>query len=312
MKKGFAPIFIVLIVLIVSGAGLATVALLRNKPETDQVSTATTDIFEDQTDLCTVLSKDTVASFLGKDIVKTQSITSGTLQSCQYYLDGTHALVLNHDLTSVADKLKGHEILDRSVVTNSEIPMEHAVIMQENGLINEIYLILRSEEFISINRPNGTLISEEGIVDFAAKLAGFLKIGSPDTSQKTDTEKTVPLPQEEDVVRNFFSLINERKIPEALSMMSTPMVGDESTKQAWGVQFNDIKSIAVQKIEPSIPDSWSDDKHVYKVTLEAYVSSDASDAPIPYHGWEDNPNYRWVEIVKEGNLWKINSIATGP
>ena len=122
----------------------------------------------------------------------------------------------------------------------------------------------------------------------------------------------VPLPQEEDIVRNFFALINERKIPEAISSMSMSMVGDDSSKQAWGVQFNDIKSISVQKIEPSMPESWSDDKHSYKVTLEAYVSSDAANAPIPYYGWHDNPNIRWVEIVKEGGLWKINSLATGP
>ncbi len=88
-------------------------------------------------------------------------------------------------------------------------------------------------------------------------------------------------------------------------MMSKKMTGDESTKQAWGVQFNDIKSINVLKIEQS-------SSHTYKVTLESYVSSDAANAPIPYYGWHDNPNVRWVELVKEDDVWKINSLSTGP
>jgi len=133
-------------------------------------------------------------------------------------------------------------------------------------------------------------------------------------ADQTSTQPTavVPLPTEEDIIRNFFNLINEKRIPEAISMLSQSAVGDDSSKQAWGVQFNAVKSINVQKIEPSMPESWSQDSHSYKVTLEAYVSSDAANAPIPYYGWGDNPNLRWVSITKEGDLWKINELATGP
>lgn len=123
---------------------------------------------------------------------------------------------------------------------------------------------------------------------------------------------SVPLPTEEDIVRNFFALINEKKPSEAVGMMSSSNTADDSQKQAWAVQFNDIKSINVQKIEPSMPESWTENRHIYKVTLEAYVSSDAADEPIPYYGWHDNPNIRWVGLVKENGLWKIEGLATGP
>ncbi|OGK63055.1 hypothetical protein A2334_00245 [Candidatus Roizmanbacteria bacterium RIFOXYB2_FULL_38_10] len=319
MRKGIASVLVLLIVLVIGGAGVLTTLIFFNKGSSDEIETTTkqssqvsTGIFKDQTDLCHSLPMETVALFLGKTIVRTESITDITLQSCQYYLDETHALVINHDLTNVASKLKGHETLDRTITTNKEIDMEHAIIIQENGLINEIYLIFNDSEFVSINRPNGKLISEEEIVDFSARLVDFLKNGKTQTNKTPETKKTVSLPQEEAIVQNFFGLINERKIPEAVSLMSKNMVGNDSIKQAWGVQFNDIKSINVQKIEQSIPNSWSENSHIYKVTLEVYVSSSAANAPIPYYGWGDNPNIRWIEIVKEDGIWKINNLATGP
>ena len=129
------------------------------------------------------------------------------------------------------------------------------------------------------------------------------------TSQPTSP---VPLSTEEDVIRNFFQLINEKRIPEAISMMTAEMAGDESSKQAWGVQFNDINSINVLKIEPSMKENWTENKHSYKLTVEVYVSSDAANAPIPYYGWQNGENTRWITLEKMGNVWKIAEIATGP
>ncbi len=121
-----------------------------------------------------------------------------------------------------------------------------------------------------------------------------------------------PLPTEEDIIRTFFGLINEKKIPEAISMMSTSMVGDDSHKQAWGVNFNALKSVKVLKVKPAMKENWTDNNHEYEVTLDIKVSPEAANAPIPYYGWENGSNIRWVEIVKENGLWKINSLATGP
>ena len=122
----------------------------------------------------------------------------------------------------------------------------------------------------------------------------------------------VPLPTEEDIIRTFFELIDEKRIPEAISMMSASMVGDDSSKQAWGVHFNAFDSIMVQKVEPAMEENWTDNSHEYKVTLNVRVSPQAANAPIPYYGWGNGSNIRWVEIVKENELWKINSLATEP
>lgn len=127
----------------------------------------------------------------------------------------------------------------------------------------------------------------------------------------TSATSTVPLPTEEDVIRTFFELIDEARIPEAVATMSVEAVPDDSYKQAWGVQFNALDSIKVSKIEPYGQENWSPSSHTYKVNLEVAVSENAANAPIPYYGWGNGDNLRWVEIVKEGDLWKINQIATG-
>jgi hypothetical protein len=124
---------------------------------------------------------------------------------------------------------------------------------------------------------------------------------------------TVPLPTEEDIIRVFFNLINEHRIPEAISMMSEKMVPDDSTKQAWGVQFNSLKNIVVKKVEPSMKEEWTAQKETFKVNVNLEVSKEAANAPIPYYGWENGDNIRWVSLEKDqNNLWKVAGIATGP
>lgn len=123
----------------------------------------------------------------------------------------------------------------------------------------------------------------------------------------------VPLPSETDVINLFFNLINEHRIPEAISMMSTNLVPDDNTKQGWGIHFNAIESIHVRQIEPYMENTWTGNKHIYQVTLEARVSDEAANAPIPYYGWSGNPEARWITIEKnQDKEWQIAEIATGP
>jgi len=125
-------------------------------------------------------------------------------------------------------------------------------------------------------------------------------------------QNVVPLPTEEDIIRTFFNLINEKRIPEAIAMMSQKNTTDEAAGVAWGIHFNAIKSVKVRTIEASTSENWGADRHTYKVALDVSVSPETASAPVPYYGWGDNPNFRWVTLVKEGNLWKIDELATGP
>ena len=134
---------------------------------------------------------------------------------------------------------------------------------------------------------------------------------SSETPNSSDRE--VPLPSAHDIVTLFFELINEHKISEAINLMTPEMIGNDSTKQTVLLNFNAIKSINIQEIEPYDKENWTNNKKVFKVTLEAYVTSSAENAPIPYYGWHDNPNIRWVTVEKNSaGFWKVASLATGP
>jgi len=66
------------------------------------------------------------------------------------------------------------------------------------------------------------------------------------------------------------------------------------------------------KIEPASIGDWNSKRHVFKVTLEAYVEN-APDAPIPFFGWHDNPNVRWITMESDNRRrWVVAGIATGP
>lgn len=309
--------------IVVVGGVMYYISIIREKPCSNCEKSANTgktdlkfsDYFVDNTDLCTVLDKETVSKGLGKTIIKTESYTRNTLKSCQYYLDETHALVINYDLTSVESKLKGHESLGRTITTNPKILTKHSIVLQENGLINEIYLIPGENEFISINRPNGKFISEEEIVIFASKLGEIVTGIVPLTIEKAGNQSsgnTVPLPQMVDVVRNFLTHIDEKSSSEAVAMFSSTITKDESVRQAWAVQFNAINHMKVTNIEPAQTREWSNNSQKYKLTLEVEMNPDSVDAPIPYYGWENGQNVRWITLVKENNLWKIKDLNTGP
>ena len=133
--------------------------------------------------------------------------------------------------------------------------------------------------------------------------------GTPEKNEisiGTETKPAdVPLPQQEDIVRNFLNLISEGKIPEAVEMLSPQAAGNDSQKQAWGVQFNAFKTLTLKKIEPAGDNN-------YQVTLEVEMKPEAANTPIPYYGYENGVNIRWIGLTKVDGLWKITGIATGP
>jgi hypothetical protein len=138
---------------------------------------------------------------------------------------------------------------------------------------------------------------------------------SADVSQKQEIaeSETAPFPQEEDVARLFFSLINEKRIPEAVAMLDVSAVPNESAKQAWGVQFDVFESVSVKSMEPSSMGDEPENQKTYKVVLDAKIKPGSGNAAIPNYGWEDGENIRWVTIRQDSEgLWKIVTIGTGP
>jgi len=124
-------------------------------------------------------------------------------------------------------------------------------------------------------------------------------------SQKSSDEQSVPLPQQEDVIRTFFNLIDEGQASEAVGMLTTKATADDGQKQAWGVEFNAFESVKVISISPS-------SENLYKVVINTVMKPESANAVIPYYGFYNGENTRWVGLEKEGGLWKITGLATGP
>jgi hypothetical protein len=127
-------------------------------------------------------------------------------------------------------------------------------------------------------------------------------------SQSTPSSvPSVSLPSREDIVRNFCELINEGNISDAVSMMD---ISDDTTKQSWGVTFNNFSSFNLVNIEKSSIDERGNS---FEVDIDITLKEDLTNLPIPNYGWENGMNKRWINLIeKEKGIYKITEIATGP
>jgi hypothetical protein len=275
------------------------------------------------TDICAEFPKDWVASVLNKSIIQAKPFSMSGTATCDYYVDETNFAAIKAENLNVENQKKGQENLGRTIKTDPRIVMEHFIAMQPDGLINSIYLVLNPNRFVAIDRTSGKVFDNEGEIAFAIKIAQRIKSGENIiTSQDTVTTTTaassagdsaVPLPGEKDIVRNFFNLINEGRVSDAVSMLTPANVSDDSSKQAWGVQFNAFESISITSVDSSMPEEWTNNSHTYKVNLDVKMKPGSENAqPMPYYGWGDGQFIRWITLEKVNNVWKVAGISTGP
>lgn len=306
-NKSFILIGIVVIACIVG------IFLINNRKGTSQNNQTQTNnsLFGKEVkvgnDVCGEFPKEWVTSVFGKPIIKTTSLDTTGTHSCQYYTDENNFITLRLNSLSAESQKKGQITLGRTIITNPKIKMEHFIVIQEDGLINGIYLIINPNLFITVDRNSAKAASQDEILNFAIKVAERIQNGeNVASSQPTPTSQTTtPIPSGEDIVRTFFSLISEGKIADAINMMTPNAIGNDSQKQAWGVQFNAFKKINVKKVESSL-------ENTYKVILDIEMKPESANVPIPYYEYENGENFRWVGLEKIDNSWKITGIATGP
>jgi hypothetical protein len=269
------------------------------------------------TDVCAEFPKEWVESVRGKTITKVEPFNSSGTYTCKYYVDENNFITLRLNNLSAENQKKGQESLGRTITTNSAIKMNHFFVIQEDGLINGIYLVINPNLFIAVDRNSTKAASEDELTNFAVKVAERIQRGenvataTSDKTSPTDTsESAIPLLQGEDIVRNFFNLIDEGKTSEAVNMLTPINISNDSAKQAWGVQFNAFEKITVKKIEVAGEPA---ENNTYKVTLDVEMKPEAENAqPMPYYGWGNGEFVRWITLEKVDNVWKIAGIATSP
>lgn len=106
-----------------------------------------------------------------------------------------------------------------------------------------------------------------------------------------------------DRAKEFFQFLSDKKIDEALAMMDA----GESTKQAWGVNFNTIQSLELKKIEPVYEDEWTSARQIFRAELEVKVTSEGEG-----YGWSQGQNTRWLSLEKNNEVWQVHELANNP
>lgn len=275
-------------------------------------------------DVCAEFPAKFVEEASGKKVLKTTRFDMDGTHVCDYYTTDKDFLSIHVEDLSFETQKKGVGELGKSIKQDPLIKMEHFVAWEGSNIYG-VYLKLKDNKFISVDRGTLNASTNEENMKLAVAVVDRIQKGenqglalaptSIPTIEPTNevTKTAVPLPQETDIVRNFFNLINEGKPSDAVTMMSSANISNDSNKQMWGVEFNAFASVKVKSIESSMSEEWTADRHTYKVVLDVKMKPEAASVqPIPNYGFENGENYRWVTILKEGSLWKIEGLSTGP
>jgi hypothetical protein len=189
------------------------------------------------------------------------------------------------------------------------LPSGEAIKLEITGEINLENLNGKRILVSGTYEEKGSVIKVQNVTDMELLPESPKPMPTPvetPTEKPTNVPTSVPLPQKEDIVRSFFRLTDEGKIPEAISMLSSKLTGDDTEKQTWGVMLNAFEKIEVKSIENA-------GKNIFKVTLDIEMKPGSENVtPIPYYGYGNGEFVRWIGLTKEGGLWKISDIATGP
>jgi len=125
-------------------------------------------------DICGQFTPKFMENLLGRKIAGIEPSELVGVYNCKYYFNDHDYVLLNLEYLNVDKQKKGHEILGRSIETEPMIKMEHFVAWQKDGLINEIYLVLSENKFISLNRF-GKALDNQSFLNLAAALAEEIK-----------------------------------------------------------------------------------------------------------------------------------------
>jgi hypothetical protein len=66
-----------------------------------------------------------------------------------------------------------------------------------------------------------------------------------------------------------------------------------------------LQKLIVKKIEPA-------GENFYKVTMDVEMKPESANAVMPFYGYDNGENIRWIGLIKVDNLWRITGLATGP
>gem|GEM_PF-1459822 len=291
-----------------------------------------TQIFSGEIAVCQLFPKEKIEELTGKQFVNIRPGLNKTQKYTEYYCEYRQEQLpysvehgtppqspKNIQISFIAGNLEGlkdiYKLSKEEVKQDNSLPFSHHLVYNENGRFLRLEIFLADNLEVIINTWWSTLTQDESlkfVKDFTFYLKEFIQNKNQERTQNISSEKnntaTIHLPQDEEIIRNFFSFFGTDDAEKAALMMKTD---NDSERQAWAVQFAAFNDLQILKIEKANEEAWTDNRHIYKVTLEVRMKQESVKAPIPYYGWQNGENSRWLTLEKVGDIWKIAEIATG-
>jgi hypothetical protein len=279
-------------------------------------------------DICQEFTADFVYSATGKTIVKVEPDWIMPTLACRYYFTydpnynknfedkrfraGGQLIFMMLENLSVENQKKGLAILDATFKSEPRIKMENMTTFKENGSLRDIRLIINPNRYVRIETNSGGKgITDEELINYAIKVAEKIQGNLPFDikNNPADTSADTVKPEEtgasqQAVASSFLDNLAALKISGALAMMDA----NENNKQMWGVNFNTIESLKVNKIEEAFKEEWTATRQSFKVELDVKVKPAGEQM-----GWNQGTNFRWISLEKNtSGVWMIHEIANNP
>ncbi|MBI4779496.1 hypothetical protein HY797_03535 [Candidatus Falkowbacteria bacterium] len=326
MKKIIFSLLLIIFLLGLAGCAKKNNGIIINPDNKNQVRQEESASIKGDVsnDICIEFSADFVYSVTGKPVVKVEPDIMAPKFACRYYFTydehfykgvdnpklsagGAHIFMMLENL-NIADQKKGIESLGATTKSDYRIKTDNMITVRENGTIWDIKLIINPNRYVKINYSNGALTDEQ-LIDFAAKIAekiqgnlSFNIKSNPVNSEEQRPEEAGE--SQRSVASNFLDNLSNLKIQESLAMMDV----NDNAKQSWGVNFNTIVSLKVNKIEEAFKEEWTATRQTFKVELDVKVKPEGEQV-----GWRNGTNYRWVTLEKNASgTWLIHEIANNP
>ena len=153
--------------------------------------------------------------------------------------------------------------------------------------------------FYYIDGVTGKLVDDGYQIERNSVSKNKLTIKGPDFSAST------ALSDQRRTIVKFLTLVNEGRNRDAMAMMSTTLVPDESARQKWIDTMHSIQGMEIEDVLESNKSSWTDQLQRYNI--EIIVSAGAD---LLKYGWKEGLNKRLVILKRNGNIWQIDAMTT--
>ena len=329
MKRSLLLAIIGVVVVVLIGGGIIAYQMTRTDDKSTQTSEMNgTDTKSTQNKLPLTVNFSTpigdqvpqtvIQDIINEPISNVQPTTGNITNVCKYYLNEKDYVTLRLNKLNYDTQKAGNERSGAKISEDHSINAEHFIVTAPNGPMANISIKITDTLILTVERSSQSAISDKKFIDLAAGVVKYLQNSTSTNTNGSksggtnDTGDSVTKLDDREFITNFFKLINDGKASEAVMIMTSKNTGNDSTKQAWAVQFNAMKSITVSGVEAYNESSWTTSQREYKVTFNLTMDPNSANAPIPYYGYENGKNTRFVILAKEDGAWKIDGIATGP